>query len=264
MKTLRRFYRITRLSLHLIWSIFLILLFLGPDPANRSERDWKRILRWMSTTRRILGLNVTVHGQPAPAPVLYVANHISWHDIIVVQSLTPTGFIAKHEIRSWPLFGWLAHNGNTLFIRRGKRESAQQIADALAARLQTQQSILIFPEGTTTPGDTVKPFRTRLFEPAIENGVPIQPIAIHYACEGREIRELSFINNENFISHGWRLLGEKRIDAVIWFCEPIQTAGRDRRALGQIAHTEVKQALMPYLRADVKEESMPDIEDAGV
>jgi 1-acyl-sn-glycerol-3-phosphate acyltransferase len=226
----------------------MVLIVLSPDPANRSPRDWRWILRWMVTVRGYLGLKVTISGQPAPAPTLYVANHISWHDIVVIQSLVPTGFIAKHEIRGWPLFGWLAHHGNTLFIRRGKRESAQQIADALSARLQGQQSILIFPEGTTTPGDTVKPFRTRLFEPAIELGLPIQPVAIHYSSDDKHVTELSFINDETFITHGWRLLGEKTISAVIHFCEPIQTRGLDRRTVGLLAHAEVKKALTPYLR----------------
>lgn len=243
MSFLRRLYRFQRLILHVLWGVALALFVIGADPAKHGQRDWRLICGWMSVLRRILGLQVTVTGEPAVGPALFVANHISWHDIIVLQSLVPTGFIAKYEIRGWPLIGWMAHRGATLFIRRGKRDSAQQLQEAMVGRLRARQSLLIFPEGTTTSGDTVKPFRTRLFEPAIDMALPLQPVAIHYSCHGKLCRDLAFIDDETFLSHAWRMLGEKQIDVFVHFCEPIDTRAADRRELGQMARAGIERAL---------------------
>lgn len=243
MSSLRRLYRFQRLILHVLWGVALALFVIGADPAKHGQRDWRLICGWMSTLRRILGLRVTVTGEPAIGPALFVANHISWHDIIVLQSLVPTGFIAKYEIRGWPLIGWMAHRGATLFIRRGRRESTQQLQEAMTGRLRARQSLLIFPEGTTTGGDTVKPFRTRLFEPAIDMALPLQPVAIHYSCHGKLCKDLAFIGDDTFLSHAWRLLGEKRIDVFVHFCESIDTRAADRRELGQMAQARIVEAL---------------------
>jgi 1-acyl-sn-glycerol-3-phosphate acyltransferase len=243
MSTLRRLYRFQRLILHVLWGVALALFVIGADPAKHGQRDWRLICGWMSVLRRILGLQVTVTGEPAVGPALFVANHISWHDIIVLQSLVPTGFIAKYEIRGWPLIGWMAHRGATLFIRRGKRDSMLQLKEAMVGRLRARQSLLIFPEGTTTGGDTVKPFRTRLFEPAIDMALPLQPVAIHYSCHGKLCRDLAFIDDETFLSHAWRMLGEKQIDVFVHFCEPIDTRAADRRELGQMARAGIERAL---------------------
>lgn len=243
MPTLRRLYRINRLVLHVLWGIALALFVIGSDPDQHGQRDWRIISGWMKTLCRILGLRIMVTGEAAMGPVLFVANHISWHDIVVLQSLAPTGFVAKYEIRGWPLIGWMAHRGATLFIRRGKRDSLLQLREAIMSRLQARQSLLIFPEGTTTPGNTVNPFRTRLLEPAIEMALPVQPVAIHYSCEGKFCKDLAFIDNESFLSHAWRLLGEKHIDVFVHFCRPIDTRSMERRKLGRIAQAQIVQAL---------------------
>ncbi|HEX7028013.1 MAG TPA: lysophospholipid acyltransferase family protein [Gammaproteobacteria bacterium] len=243
MPTLRRLYRFLRLVLHVLSGVMLILFRMGPNPEHYHQRDWRIICGWMVTLCRILGLRVTVTGEPVAGPALFVANHISWQDIVVLQSLAPTGFVAKHEIRGWPLIGWMAHRGATLFIRRGKRESMQQLKDAMASRLQARQSLLIFPEGTTTHGHTIKPFRTRLFEPAIEMNLPIQPVAVHYSCKDKVCKDLAFIGEEHFVAHAWRMLGEKQVEVLVHFCEPVDARGRDRRELGQLAQMKIVQTL---------------------
>lgn len=250
MPTLRRLYRSNRVVLHVLWGIALLLFVIGSDPGKHGRRDWRIICGWMATLRRILGLRLTVTGQPAAGPLLFVANHISWQDIIVLQSLAPTGFIAKYEIRNWPLIGWMAHRGGTLFIRRGKRDSTQQLNKAITDRLHARQNLLIFPEGTTTAGNIVKPFRTRLFEPAIEMSLPVQPVAIHYSRDDKPCKDLAFIDDESFLSHAWRLLGEKQVDVFVHFCEPVNPQKLDRRELGQLAQTAVVQALGPQVIVD--------------
>jgi 1-acyl-sn-glycerol-3-phosphate acyltransferase len=193
---------------------------------------------------RIIGLRIHFTGQPPTDPSILISNHISWHDIVVLQSLANTGFVGKHEIKSWPLIGWFAHHGNTLFIRRGKRKSFEQIHAAMNERLSANQSVMFFPEGTTTTGESVKPFRGRLLEPAIKLGLPIQPVAIWYHGKTMQCNELAFVDNEGFAPHAWRTLGEAHIDAYIHFCDAIVAKeGDDWRELSQRAQLIVAEQL---------------------
>ncbi len=243
MHTFRRWYRFTLALIHVIWGILLLLFAVGPDPEQRTARDWKIINRWMARLCAILGLRIQAHGKPAEAPVLFVANHISWHDILVMQAFAPTGFIAKREIRDWPVIGWMAYRGNTLFIRRGRRESLFEIKAAMEKRLQENQSIVIFPEGGTSTGEKVLPFRSRLYDPAIDLNIPIQAVALHYSSPDNHSKDLAFVDDEKFLTHAFRVMGEKQIDITVHFCTPIHPDKQDRRTLAQITHTSVANAL---------------------
>ena len=180
---------------------------------------------------------------------LLVANHISWHDVVVLQSLVATGFVGKFEIKSWPLIGWLAHQGNTLFVRRGKRKSFEQIHIAMTERLLAQQNMMLFPEATTTTGESVKSFRSRLLEPAIQLSIPIQPVAIWYRGKNKSCRELAFVNDESFVSHFYRTLAESQIEAYVHFCQPINTKQNDDwREIGRKAQKLVAEKLDAIIR----------------
>jgi 1-acyl-sn-glycerol-3-phosphate acyltransferase len=249
LKSIRRIYRFALIALLVLSGVVMVTTVLGRDPAHRSASDWRFINRWMQYLCKILGLRIHVSGQPASAPSLLAANHISWHDIIVLQSLVATGFVGKFEIRSWPLIGWLAHRGNTLFIKRGKRESFEQIHTAMIERLSANQSITLFPEGTTTTGETVKPFRSRLLEPAIKLGLAVQPVAIWYRGKMMSCRELAFTGDESFLSHITRTLGEETIDVFVHFCPAIATGANDNwRDLGRQAQLLVEEQVETMIR----------------
>lgn len=239
--------RFILLLIHLFWGVLVLIIVVGPDPEHRNDRDWRAIHNWMARLCKILGIRVSVEGAPVKGPALFVSNHISWYDIPVLQSIIPTGFVGKAEIRYWPVVGWMAHRGNTLFIQRGKRDSFIHVLEDMKRRMKGQ-NLLIFPEGTTSNGDGVMTFKTRFYEPAIEDGVPIQPIALYYSSPHRSCTELAFINNESFMTHMVRLLGEPYIEARVRFCEPVKTAGRDRRELGETTQAEVEQALTTLKR----------------
>lgn len=250
----RKIYRLILIALHLSWGAFMIAFLVGPNPEHRTIRDWGLINQWMRVLCKIIGLRITVTGTPPKQPSLLAANHISWHDIAVLQSLIATGFIAKYEIRGWPLIGWLAHRANTLFIRRGHRDSAQQIKRAMQPRFANCQNIMIFPEGTTSDGSTVLPFRSRLFEAATELHIPIQPVAIHYEGKHRNCQQLAFIDDESFLTHLWKTLDEPYIDVQVHFCPLIHTNnGHNRRELGKQAEESVATAL-----AELKTREQPN------
>lgn len=242
MKLVRSIRRSILLLVHVFWGLLVLLFIVSADPDKRTDRDWRAIQNWMARLCRILGIRVIVEGAPAKSPVLFVSNHISWYDIPVLQSAIPTGFVSKAEIRNWPVIGWMAYRGNTLFVQRGKRESFLYVLQYMKRRLNGQ-NLLVFPEGTTSSGDTVLNFKTRFYDPAIESHVPIQPIALYYNSPWRSCEELAFINHEPFVAHMLRLIGEPYIDAHLRFCTPVQTVGRDRHELGEVTQDEVEKAL---------------------
>ena len=243
MRLFRITYRIILITLHLCWGGIMMGLLVGANPDYRTERDWRFITSWMKRVCKILGLRISVSGSPTSSPTLLASNHISWHDIVVLQSLIATGFVGKHEIRDWPLIGWMAHRGNTLFIRRGQRDSAQQIKHAMQPRFANRQNIMIFPEGTTGTGESVLRFRSRLFEAATELHIPIQPVAIYYDSPGKPCKELAFVGNEAFVSHLLRTLDEPYINVRVHFCPSINTDKNDEhRELGKQTEEAVVQA----------------------
>jgi 1-acyl-sn-glycerol-3-phosphate acyltransferase len=242
LKSFRTWFRFFALVAHLLWGVVLLLFAVGPDPDKRNEHDWRIILGWMQTLCRRLALRVHIEGTPVQGGALFVANHISWHDIAVLQSIVPTGFIAKSEIRGWFVIGWMAYRGNTLFIKRGKRDSFIDIMQGMQQRLGLGQSLLIFPEGTTSTGESVLPFKSRLYDPAIEQQVPVQAVALHYRSPSKTSAELAFINKVSFMRHLVRMLREPYIDVRVRFCEPIPTAGRERKELAEITEAQVTEA----------------------
>lgn len=244
---LRRVVRLMLLTLHLAWGLMIAIL-VGGEPARHSEREWQLIGNWMGQLCRILGLRIHVSGKQAPGTVLLAANHISWHDIVVIQSLVPTGFVAKAEIRNWPLVGWMAHRGATVFIHRGKHDSFRITREAVKARLAAGQNMMIFPEGTTGNGETVLPFKSRLFEPAVDLSVPVQPVAIRYTGPGVTCRELAFVGDESFLAHLWRTLGEPYIDVRLHFGRPITSDHSERRDLARQAQNAVAGAIRQFGR----------------
>ncbi len=137
---------------------------------------------------RLMGVRLHV-SRPLPLerPLLVVSNHVSWLDIVVLGAVAPLSFVAKSEMKSWPVFGWLAQLQRTVFVAREKRRDAGQQANAVADRMAAREIMVLFPEATTTDGNKLHAFKTPLFEAArfalvqakMEQAL-IQPVAINY------------------------------------------------------------------------------------
>lgn len=122
----------------------------------------------------------------AEAGCLIVANHVSWLDVFVINAVLPSAFVAKDDIRGWPLFGWLAAKNDTIFLRRGSRGHARQTNEAVASILDAGGDVAVFPEGTTTDGRSLLHFHAALIQPALAAGRPVLPIALSYwAADGQ-------------------------------------------------------------------------------
>ncbi|PRB83766.1 1-acyl-sn-glycerol-3-phosphate acyltransferase [Pseudomonas sp. MYb185] len=197
---------------------------------------------WMRRLLRLLPLRIRCHGQPTRESALWVGNHVSWLDIILLGAQAPVRFVAKAEVRQWPLLGWLAHSAGTLFLRRGQA-SGENASQQMAAVLERGQSLVLFAEGTTTAGDQVRTFHGRLLGWAAECKVPIQPVAVAYRRHGRVDTIAPFIDDDEFSRHLWRLLGSATIDVQLHFPPLIDSHGLERNQLARRARHAVVQAL---------------------
>jgi 1-acyl-sn-glycerol-3-phosphate acyltransferase len=163
--------------LHLLLGVSIVLLlypFLGLERRHTVVRWWShRVLS-------LCGMTLVVKGDLPAGPRLFVMNHISWLDIYALNALKPSHFVAKSEIRGWPLIGLLCDRAGTIFIERGKRHAVHQVIHQLAERMQQGHTAAAFPEGTTTRGDQLLPFHANLLQAAIEARVPVTPVALRY------------------------------------------------------------------------------------
>lgn len=191
-----------------------------------------------------LGVRILVKGRPQAGAVLFVANHVSWLDIFCIASVCPTHFLAKREVADWPLFGWLSRRAGTAFIRRGGENGAGEACEQLTWRLRNGGRMLVFPEGTSTTGETVRRFYPRLFQAAIHARCPVQAIALRYPWDGGVHPEVPFVGEATFLPHLWRLLGERRIVAELRFCAPLATVGQTRDGLASRTRLQILDALV--------------------
>jgi lyso-ornithine lipid O-acyltransferase len=182
---------------------------------------------------RILGLRVRRIGRPTEArPVLFAANHISYLDITVFGSLIAGSFIAKTEVASWPLFGWLARLQRSVCINRQVRSAAEH-RDTIAARLAANEALILFPEGTSGDGNRVLPFKSALFSVANHRAtgpVTVQPVSIAYTRLdgmpiGRRLRPLfAWYGSMALAPHLWKVLGLGTVEVVVQFHPPTTLA----------------------------------------
>lgn len=203
----------------------------------------QRLTRWfLARLAAALPLRLVVHGELPRSPMLWVSNHVSWTDIPLLGMLAPLSFLSKAEVRTWPLAGWLAHKAGTLFIRRGSGDSAL-LNRQLGRHLQRGRHLLIFPEGTTSDGRTLRTFHGRLLSSAIDSGVPLQPVAIRYLRDGAPCPVAPFIGDDDLLSHLLRLLGSDLAEVRIQLLAPIPSQAQNRNELARRAQAAVADAL---------------------
>jgi 1-acyl-sn-glycerol-3-phosphate acyltransferase len=204
----------------------------------------RAVMRWWSARMlRILNVRARVEGE-VPAiderGAMIAANHISWLDIFVISSVRPTRFIAKSEIRDWPIAGWIAEKAGTLFIRRDQWRSTALINDKVHAALGEGDCVGLFPEGVTTEGDRLLKFHSSLFEPAVANHAHVHPVAIRYEhADGTLCREMSFVGERTFMESVALIIGQKSVTARVRFAAPVRTEGVTRREVTQAAETRI-------------------------
>jgi 1-acyl-sn-glycerol-3-phosphate acyltransferase len=236
-------FRLTRVILHLavgLATCAIVFPFIGYQRRNR------RIQRWSRQLLRMCGITVEVSpGQPALEHALIVANHVSWLDIFVINTLFPARFVAKAEIRAWPVLGWLADKAGTVFIARGSRRDLRHIFKGLVHSLEQGERVAFFPEGTTASQGELLPFHANLFEAAIDAHVPVQPYALRYVDEaGRLHPNVDFVGEMSFAESMLLILSGSAIRAQVQCLAPLDSAGSHRRELAEAAHASILEVLV--------------------
>lgn len=215
----------------------------------------RRWIPWLfhSLCRRMFGVRVHVRGAPArQRPLLFVSNHSSWLDIIVLSSIIPVVFIAKSEIARWPLFGLFAKLQRTVFVDRTRRRDTGKVNNVIAARLAEGDPVVLFGEGTASDGNLVLPFRSALLgalkETLSEQGRGyVQPVSVAYTRlqgipMGRQHRPVAACYGEvNLVKHLKRVLREGAIDVTVTFGSPLEVEpATDRKQLARLTEDAVR------------------------
>ncbi|MES2186658.1 MAG: lysophospholipid acyltransferase family protein [Pseudomonadota bacterium] len=206
-----------------------------------AERD-ACVEAWTRQMLAIFNIALRIEGErPEGGPLLLVANHTSWVDILAVQAARTSRFVAKSDIRQWPLIGLVAGGVGTLFIERASRRDALRTVQRMAESLAAGDVITVFPEGTTTDGRSLLPFHANLLQAAVAAGTPVQPVGIHFvdAATGLPTYVAAYAGDDTLWCSLWRTLTADPLRAVVRFGTPGVAGGRDRRAWAQDLHAEV-------------------------
>lgn len=248
---LKRTWRVVRLVVHLsagVTEVALTFRFRSEHSRTRAIGSWSRRLL------KVLGVEVAGQGsipEQALQNTVLVANHISWIDIFALNAVTVSRFVAKSEVRRWPVIGWLSHNTGTLFVAREKRHDTVKVNRAISHALSAGNCIAVFPEGSTTDGRGVKTFNASLLQPAVDASSHVIPVAIRYLDHhGQETDAAAYIGDMSLVESILKLVSEPRIIAHLQFFDPIDSANQHRRDIAKTAEKLIGDALNATQDAD--------------
>jgi 1-acyl-sn-glycerol-3-phosphate acyltransferase len=236
--------RLVQLVLHLLVGVIKAALLL---PLVGRARRTELIRRWSVRVLAILNVRLSVKGEVpdlSAAGVMFVANHISWLDIYLLDAVCPVRFVSKAEVRAWPVIGWLAVKIGTLFIERARRHDTARASREVVDALRQEDCVAVFPEGTTSNGTLLRPFHASLLQSAINSGARLWPVAIRYVHrDGTVNLSPAYVDNMSFGTSLFSILNEPELVAEITYLEPLPVHGRSRRELAALAEKAIANAL---------------------
>lgn len=208
---------------------------LRPKSRQAVRRAWARALLEMLAVRLEAS---ALHVAPGS---LVVANHVSWLDAVALHALLPAAIVAKAEARRWPLIGRMLSRNDTLFVERRACRGLLQLNARIAAHLARCESVAVFPEGTTTDGAQVLPFRPALFQPAVAGGYPVQTLVLAYRDgAGRRCTQAAFVGDMSLWHSLCAIAALPALTLEIRGCGAIPTRGLRRRDAARAARTAVQ------------------------
>ena len=240
-----------------IMPVQLVLMKTWRWAASRMPVAWHRSILWM------FGIKVQVLGQiSSQRPLLLVANHVSWKDILVLGSIRPLSFIAKSDMESWPLLGHLAKLQRTIFVEREKRRKVGVQASEIAERLLEGEPVVLFAEGTTSDGNKILPFNSSLLgaaQRAIKvsglDAIMIQPVSIAYTSMhglalGRYFRpDAAWPGDVELAPHLVNVVKHGALDVELNFGEPILFGvDSNRKTVARESEAQVRSMVNRSLR----------------
>jgi len=230
---LRLAFRASYLLSTVFWG-FLAVLFLYPLINKERQRAVKKA--WSHQMLKACGIDFKVDASPEgllePRPgELVVMNHISFIDILALDALRPVHFIAKSEIRAWPVIGTLCQRTGTIFIERGKRHAVHDVLKTMASELSQGEVVSFFPEGTTSDGKQLLPFHANLFEAAVRSAAPVRPVVISYLQDGQFTTIPAFIDDLSLVDCALAVFRARGLSVSMRILDRISSEGLSRHEL---------------------------------
>jgi len=199
---------------------------------------------WYRSFLSLMRVNVHLEGEWPTKPTLVVANHTSWLDIPVLGAQGPVSFVAKADIAKWPVIGWIAALTSTIFVAREKRMSTGETRDTIRRAMERGRTVILFPEGTSSDGNKVLPFKSALFGAVHYAGTPVVPIGVAYVKRGglniarNQRRQIAWYGDLSLLPHFWSILTGPPI--LVTLAVGPDVAGDDRKTLARGAEARVR------------------------
>lgn len=228
--------RLLRVALHVCHGA-LTVAFIYP----RCDEPRRLVLKqlWSIKLLKLLGISLVWSGETPPAGLL-VSNHISFIDVYAINAIVPSSFVAKDEVRSWPLIGWLSKHTDTLFLERGNHNAAQRARKHMVEYLRAGKHVAVFPEGTTSNGDGMLPFHSAMFQAAIDAEAGITPIAIAYTDNnGERSYAAAFVGDMTLLECLWSIACTQGITVNVTVLPTHFTKEAERRHLSAHIHRAI-------------------------
>ena len=237
----RAAWRIARSVVHGLHGVLICAcIFPFLDASARMHRvGW-----WSARMLDLLGIEVRASGVVQAAPVLLLANHVSWLDILAINAVEPARFVSKADVRAWPLLGYLIESGGTLFIERERKRDALRVVHQVADALKGGARVAVFPEGTTGVGPRLLPFHANLQQAAIASGAPVQAVALRYADATSAFSAVvAWIGETSLAVSVWRIASCASLRVHVTLLPAIETTGFERRTLSESVRAQIQGAL---------------------
>lgn len=249
---------LVRLPFVLIWLVTSLFSVAFVYPLISLPARCRMNEMWSGSLMRICGVQVCVVGSPPMSgAALWVANHVSWIDIFILSHVRCVAFIAKSEIRAWPVIGWLVEKAGTLFINRSQRNSLRHVGEHMKVLFDRGQVVGLFAEGTTSTGLDVLPFHTSLFEPPLRASVDIQPVALRFYYQGQRSERLAFVGDESLVHNLWVLMGLTGVKVEVEFLPVVPGAQCVEWGRARVAN-EIRQTIRDAVVVSREQAHQPD------
>lgn len=223
--------------LHLFKGFFVFGFALDNEKLIKqgiSKQKREKLTQWLKKLLKLFNIEVQVYGDKVKAPKMIVCNHVSWIDIVILSSMYPGHFIAKSEIKRWPIMGSMITNIGTLFVKRGVRSEIKTLSTKVEQIVENNSSIIFFPEGKIGDGLQINKIHTGLFQSAINGKMDIQPTLLIYGdSSGYPSTTVPYLNDQTLFESIFNVLGEKKISASLFVLKPIPSKGLSRKQIGE-------------------------------
>jgi 1-acyl-sn-glycerol-3-phosphate acyltransferase len=248
-------FRLSALLIHVALGAALVK-FVYPRASHELRLALRA--RWCRKTLRVLGVDLRVVGTVPAGCHLIVANHISWLDTFAMGAVFPCWYVAKAETRAWPLLGWMAAANHTLFLRRQSARAVFRMNAEVRKLLESRQSVAVFPEGTTTDGTWVRDFYPALFQPAVDRGLTVLPLAISYRDEAAAAAtSVAYIDDDPLWKSLAAVLEAPRTEARLVVDHALDGSSSSRRELAVRTCQAIRRAQLRSIEPALIEEGMP-------